>query len=457
MADDKKEKKDQDGSLDFFLNFMKKRTNENTSKQNKNEKPSKKGIKNNLIDGFTFFIDAINHVIEDILMDDRKSKWFSLLMAVVLFVSVSGQQLTTVSQRTVEDVPVEVMNLDENLAVSGVPTTVDLTLSGNIVNLQSALYREDYQAYINLSGYGEGSYAVDIQVDGLPSGITVRSSPGVATVNLSQKQSRVFALGYRFINEDKKDARYILEPPIMSKSEVTVIAGEDTLNEIVSVEAVIDVANITSHFTQQAKLKAYDAMNNELAVEFEPETVDVSVNVTSSSKQVPIQITRVGTMDSSLAIASITPSPSTVTIYGQKEVLDEVESLSASVDVSQVTENMTLYGVNLELPTGVSNVSTDSISVDLVVEPRVIKPMHTIEVSVANNTNNYTIHYTSSLNISVSGASSRMSDLTDSTIQAVIDVKDLEPGEYTLPIRIRSSDSLLDITLPQETMTVTIE
>ena len=56
MADDKKEKKDQDGSLDFFLNFMKKRTNENTSKQNKNEN----------VEIYLHELDKFEYVCEDI-------------------------------------------------------------------------------------------------------------------------------------------------------------------------------------------------------------------------------------------------------------------------------------------------------------------------------------------------------------------------------------------------------
>lgn len=450
MADEKKDKKTSEGSTDFFLNFMKKRREQEPKKEEPQEKEKRVPLKNSVLDSVYAIIDAINHVIEDILMDDRKSKWLSLVMAAILFITVNGSSITATSERTVEDIPVSIVNLDENYAVTGMPDKVTLKLTGNVVNLQSAVYKGDYSAYIDFNGYSEGTYTMDIKVKGLSGGITAVVSPGSASVTLSPKESRVFALSYKYINEDQKDAKYVLEPPVLSKSEVTVTAGRETLDAIKYVQAVIDVKQVNASFTQKATVKAFDEYNNELQVDVEPATVDVSVSVTSSSQQVPVKVNRVGTMDDSLAIASITPSVTTAMIYGAKENLENVKAIYASVDVSQIYENKEVYGVPIELPSGVNSASIDTINVSIVVENRISKTINDAEIKVLNNTANRKVDFNSVITVSVSGAASKIYALDSSVIQATIDINGLEPGEYEIPVTLKSTDSLLDVKLLSE-------
>ncbi len=458
MADEKKDKKLSEDSNDFFLNFMKKRREQEEKREKVEEKEKRIPLKNSILDSFFAIIDAINHVIEGILMDDRKSKWLSLVMAGILFITVNGTTITSKTERTVEDVPVSIVNLNEELAVTGIPDSVTLKLTGNVVNLQSALYKGEYSAYIDFSGYSEGTYTMDIKVKGLPSGVSYVVSPGSTSVTVSPKESRVFALSYKYINEDQKDAKYVLEPPVLSRADVTVVAGRETLDAIKYVQAIIDVKQVDGSFTQKANIKAFDEHNKELKVEFEPSTVDVTVNVTTSSQQVPIRINRVGTMDESLAIAAITPSVNTAMIYGAKESLENVKAIYAFVDISQITENMELYGIPVELPQGVSSASVDTINVNIVVEDRVSKTVNDVEIKVLNNANDRKVTFNSSVIVSVSGAASKINALDSSVIQATIDISGLEPGEYDLPITLKTTDSLLDISLlSEETIKVQIE
>lgn len=450
MADEKKDKKSSDGSIDFFLNFMKKRKEQDVKPKVKKEDAKteqKTSFKTTLLEMLFTVIDAINHIIEGILMDDRKSKWLSLLMAAILFITVNGATITSNSERTVEDVPVEILNLDESLSVTGVPETVQLKLSGNIVYLQSAIYKDDFKAYIDFSGYTEGSYTFDVKVDRLPGGITASVSPSTVNASISKKESRVFALGYKYINENQKDAKYVLEPPTLPISEVTVISGRETLDSIRHVQAVIDVKGVTSTFTQKAVIKAYDEYGRELLVEVEPESVDVSVSVTSSSKQVPIKVSRVGIMPEHLAISSITVDPVNTTIYGQKAILEDIEAIFASVDISEIYEDKEIFGVSLELPTGVRSSIVETVNVTIKVEERLSKIISDTEIKVQNNTDNRKVEITEKASIQVSGAISRITSLDDTSIQAFVDVSGLAPGEYEIPIAMKTADSLLDLTL----------
>lgn len=462
MSDPKKEPKEQNNdSYDFFLNFMKKQKEQQTEKEMKKAKetkePKNNSIKVTLIEFVVNATEAINHAIEDILMDNKKSKWFSLFLAVTLFAMVNGTSFMSVTEKTVNSVPVEVRNAPSDLGISGVVETVDLKLKGNIVNVQSSLYNSDYKVYIDLDNYSEGMYDVDLKVEGLPSGISYSTNPRKTTITLSKKESRVFALGYRFENENQKGAEYVLEPPTLAKSEVTVSAGKDTLDQIRLVEAVIDVSKVTSSFTQKAPIKAYDESGNELTVAIDPDSVDVSVGVTSSSKQVPVKINRTGKMMDGLALASLAANPSTVTIYGQKEVLDTIESVSASVDVSQIDTNKELYGVLLDVPEGVSSLSKDTVSVSATVDQRIYKPISDVSVSVLNNTNNYTLTYDQTVSLEASGALSHLVNIDSSAFSATINIKDLTPGEYDVKVTYRCNDTLIDLYPENEQIHIKIE
>ena len=150
MSDPKKEPKEQNNdSYDFVLNFLKKQKEQQTENEMKKaqatKEPKTNSIKVTLIEFVVNATEAINHVIEDILMDNKKSKWFSLFLAITLFAMVNGTSFMSVTEKTVSSVPVEVRNAPSDLGISGVVETVDLKLKGNIVIVQSSLYNSHYK------------------------------------------------------------------------------------------------------------------------------------------------------------------------------------------------------------------------------------------------------------------------------------------------------------------------
>lgn len=393
-------------------------------------------------------VDSINNVVEDILRDNKKSKWLSLFLAIIFFASVNGDSLGTYTERTVENVAVEIRNFDSStLDVTGIPSTVTVKMAGNIVNLQSTIYKGEYVAYVDLQDYTVGDYTIDIKVDGLPSGISHTVNTPLINIRVSERESRTFALGYRFINENLKEAQYVLEPPILSRGEVTVNAGLETLEKINTIECLIDVKGVSDSFTQKATIRAYDIDNNELNVIVDPATVDVTVNVTSYSKQIPIRFSRAGNADSRYGVASLTSDPSSITIYGTRAALSEIEYINASIDFTDIDESKTIYGVVLETPSGVNSMSTERVTVNVVLENRIYKPNHAINISVINNDKNYNVSYNNTTTVTVSGAESRVASLSETTVSGVINVANLGPGEYTVPLVIKNQDSLLDVEL----------
>lgn len=443
---------EEESSFDFFLKFLNKQRQEEI-KDNFKQEPQN-NVENNkktLLNLFYSLFDSINHIMDAILMDRKKAKWFSLFMATMLFIFTSGANSISNSSstgRVVSDVPIEIINLDENYVVTNMQETANLMLVGNAFSVQTTMIKKDYRLYADLSGFSEGVYSVDLKLEGISKNITASAVPNKIDVVISPKETRVFALGYRYINEDKKDEKFVLETPVLSKSEVTVTGGKNVLDMIKSVEASIDVKGIEGPFNQKATIKAYDASGKELDVEIEPNTVDVSVNVTSFSKTVPIQIGAIGNIKSSLAIASFVSSEASVTLYGEENVLKQINSVKANIDVSDITESTTIHGVNIDYPENVRG-SISSINVDVVVEKRSTKVINNIPISVENSGNRQVefLNNSSYATVEVTGATSKVSSFDTASILASIDLSNLDAGEHSVSVSVKSQDSLISIKL----------
>ncbi len=114
-------------------------------------------------------------------------------------VSLVGDQTVTVlisiaaqlSSRTVLDVPVEVVGLDDELAAELLPSAIDVILSGPIAILDSLNPQQDLRAVVDLTNRGPGIYQIEPQVGVLPSDILVESVlPLVIQVQVTPKQGQ---------------------------------------------------------------------------------------------------------------------------------------------------------------------------------------------------------------------------------------------------------------------------
>lgn len=77
-------------------------------------------------------------------------------------------KLSSVSNKTLDNIGIEPRNLDENLKVQALDASsslVSVTLTG-VSSVVDTITADDVTAYIDLSGYTVGTYEVDVQVEG---------------------------------------------------------------------------------------------------------------------------------------------------------------------------------------------------------------------------------------------------------------------------------------------------
>lgn len=461
MNDKKRKHEIQDSTTDFFLKVIQKEKDnahkETTTKENINMTKTK------TIDTVGRFYNYINQTLDKILSNRMSVMLLSLIMAIALFVSISGGDILTspTSGTTLENVSIEIEGLDDAYELSGVPESVKVGLIGPSLDIYTARISKDYQVYIDLKGLSRGEHTVSLNTRNFPDTLTVMLVPDTLKIKLLPKVSATFDLGYRFVNEDQMDQKYSVSVKNMAISSVNIRASQETLNRIAKVEACIDVSEKTEDFSQDAVIKAYDSNNKVIDVEIAPTTVHVSCDVDSYSKTVPVKVNFVGDLPEGYQISQYTLSQDDVRIYGAKENIDKITSVMVDINVDRLKQSTVFNNQSLKKETGINKFSTDTISVTVEVDKVISKTFDNIPIKVLNNSSKNKVSFAGKgqyASVNVIGSEDKISALTADNIQATIDVNNLSLGTKKVSVKVAVDDDSLQVKLLSSSkVTINIE
>jgi YbbR domain-containing protein len=274
-------------------------------------------------------------------------------------------------------VPVQVYYDNENLVVTGVPETVNITIEGPINLVQTTKMLKDFSLIVDLRTLTMGRHQVSIQSENISEKLDVRIDPAMVNVLIEEKITETFKVepefNKRLLAEDFQVANIDVVP-----STIEVTGAKSIIESISFVKATVVGENgIRESFEQQAKIRVLDRDLNKLDVSIVPETVTVKVEVVENSKEVPIVLKLTGTPPDNVTIDSVASASEKMTIFGPSKVLDTIDAVTVDVDVTKVKESQTME-VNIPKPKGVSEISLSKIKVD--VEATVEEPDPDAEV-----------------------------------------------------------------------------
>jgi YbbR domain-containing protein len=320
----------------------------------------------------------------DRIMDNP---WFlrftALFLAVILFYSVQTEEGEPNGGKVgdhldmIRDVPVQVYYDNENLVVTGVPETVNITIEGPINLVQTTKMLKDFSLIVDLRTLTMGRHQVSIQSENISEKLDVRIDPAMVNVLIEEKITETFKVepefNKRLLAEDFQVANIDVVP-----STIEVTGAKSIIESISFVKATVVGENgIRESFERQAKIRVLDRDLNKLDVSIVPETVTVKVEVVENSKEVPIVLKLTGTPPDNVTIDSVASASEKMTIFGPSKVLDTIDAVTVDVDVTKVKESQTME-VNIPKPKGVSEISLSKIKVD--VEATVEEPDPDAEV-----------------------------------------------------------------------------
>ena len=382
--------------------------------------------------------------LDKVLFNNRHSKLVALLLAVLMYVGVNYSSVRSIytstlrSSRSISDVPVMINVNSDTFEVTGVPSTANITITGDATTVTTAANSQDGKVLVDLDGLTEGTHEVRLTTEGYGSGVNVVVDPSTIVVNLSRKITKQFDISYDFINQSKMEDIYSPGPPVFDYTKVNVRASAKTLDSIAFVKALIDVSDQTADFEQNARLIAYDSNGNPVNADIIPDQVHVVVPVTNPSKSVPVNVQVSGEVPDGKAISSITLDQQTVTIYGAENVLADIDNITVTLDASTLTKDSTVLRP-ISLPSGVSSASVSQITMNVTLDKSTTRTIDNVPIHVRNNVNHYKASQPDNIttvSVEVHGAQQNIEAITADMINVYIDMEDATPGLQTFELKV---------------------
>ncbi|RIN26644.1 CdaR family protein [Staphylococcus succinus] len=296
-----------------------------------------------------------------------ESKWglrlIALVLALVFFLSANNMfgnifdadHLGQKSTDTIQDVPVQVKYNNESLYASDVPNKVDVEISGPQSQVLKAENGENIKAVLDLRGQKAGNHTAQFQVNGLNEDIDYNVKPKETTVSLEKKVHKTLKVEPDVSNSDL-NSDFKVGDQTVSPDSVEVTGGQDQIDNIAYLKATYkNKSKISKDTTDVAKITAFDRNLNKINVSVQPEEVNLSVKVEDYSKKVKVKPKTIATLSNGLELDNVSLDNEEVEIYGNRDDLDDIDSLTAEVNLDGVTESTEKH-VKFKLPDGVSKV-----------------------------------------------------------------------------------------------------
>ena len=381
-----------------------------------------------------------------------------------MFILIDTKVINSVKTEAEEirGVPVVVKYNEEAYVIEGVPDTVDITLTGRKSDIYLAKQLGEYEVVLDLSEYtpSDNPYKVYFSYSKPIHSLTYKLDPSYVQVMIKNKESQVKTLSYDLLNINALDSKLSVKSVSLNKTEVVVKGGSNALAEIASVKALIDLAkqNFTeagTHDIDNVELVAYDSKGNKLTnIEIVPGTISATVILESYSKAVPVSIETTGELIAGKAIASILVNGNSnysITIYGDQEELDKINSVPVTINVDGLgKEDVKEYNATINKPNGVRKMSAEKVKIKVqfgeekqktIDVSNNIAPINLSEGLTANLIN------TTNVTVQVKGVESVINKINngedENKVDAYIDLSGLGVGEHEVEVKINNTNPLV--------------
>lgn len=395
--------------------------------------------------------DRSGRRIENWLTKTNTLLFISLFLSILLFVFID-QKIIVFNDNTAEvlkNQKVDIIYNEEAYVIEGLPNTVDVTLIGSKTDLYIAKQSSSQKVTIDLSGLKPGTHKVNITYSQNAGNIEYMVNPSVATVIISPKVSETRTLSVDLINKDKLDPTLTIKNIKYDTDKIVIKGSEKTLKKVAIVKSLVNIDNLINQTVGNSTIKdvplvAYDELGNVIDVEIVPKTIDVELEITSPSKELPIKIIPLGEVSFGQAISSMSSSENKVIAYGDEEILKTITSIPVEIDVTGLKENKE-YRVELSKPVGVSSLSVNNLIINVSLGEIASKDITDVVITPKNlDKDKYKVivdESNASVTVNIKGVKNVIDEIKSTDIKAYIDLSGLTEGEHEVDVIAEGSDS----------------
>lgn len=446
-------------------------------------KPPKKGLIRGLLSIFDkLFITPMSRIayfikdkfsIKSGFLDRLLNKpnvllYLSLILAFVCFYAVDHKVISFSDTEAVvlSNQKVTAEYNEEAYVVEGLPETADIVLMGRKSDLYLAQQLGDHKVSLDLTNFGVGTHKVNLDYNHPINTLNYKLDPGSVTVVIYPKVSEVRTLTYDPINTDKLDETLVISNILLDRTEIIIKSYREKLDTVANVKAIVDVNSINAteggtYTIENVKIIAYDENGKEIkGIEIVPQTVTATVTITSPSKTVPLKVVPTGEVRSGSAIASITSSVNTVTIFADENTLKDITEIEVEIDVTNLSEDKVFQKV-INKPANTRSISETSVTITVKMEQETSKDFENINIETRNLDEKFLAQAGSredaQVTVTVRGVESILNDLQATNIRAYVDLSSIEEaGTYNVPVYVEGDDVRIQYTSRTKMVQITI-
>lgn len=404
---------------------------------------------------------------------DRFEKWLvkkntlimlSLIIAIIMFFVVNNKAIVLVdsSAEVLYDQKIVAIYNSESYVVEGLPETVDVTLIGRRVDMYLAKQLSNGTVTVDISNLKVGTHKVALNYESVINSVEYKLDPSTVTVIVYPKVSTTKTATIDLINKESLNSRLSISNVTLDQTEIIIKGSKDTIADVATVRALVDINKLIDPEAgvitlDEIPLIAYDDSGKVVDVEMVPNKVSASINIDSPSKEVPIKVIPKGEVQFGKAISSITSTDSKITIYGDKNIISDIEYIPIEVDVTNLSSNKE-FNVSISLPSGVRDSSIKSTKVSVSLGNSDSLEINDVMIETINLDSNYKAVAIGSSSIKTTvvlkGTSDVLKTIEPSTIKAIVDLSGYAEGDHEVPIVITGDD--LRVTYTSKTTKIKI-
>ncbi len=377
--------------------------------------------------------------------------FISLILSVGIFFLVNSKVVSLVETQAevLSDQKVNLIYNEEAYVVEGAPENVDITLIGRQSDLYLAKQLGDHEVTLDLTGYGVGEHKVKLSYTQTIDSINYKLDPSYVMVIIKEKQSTIKSLSYEILNQDKLNEKLSVSNIKMDRSEVVVKGSKEQLEKVATVKALVDLDNDSlkdagTYTLDNCSLVAYDENGVVIKnVEIVPGETEAEVTLESYSASVPLKINTEGKAATGVAISSIESNVSNVTVYGDKDVVENLENVTATVNINKLKADKTVR-VTINKPNGVRYLSESNATVTIKVGTEASKEINGIAIETKNLKSNLVANAMSesdsNITVIAKGVQSVIDNIDTTSIKAFVDLTGYDAGTFNVPVVVTSDD-----------------
>lgn len=368
----------------------------------------------------------------------------SLLCALMLWVYV------TVRDNPVEEqlfeVPIDYINLADNLAISDKTENIKLRLSGT-ANVLDNLTASDINVYVDLSAATIGQHTNRLNFD-LPNNVQLASAERTEVTVLIDEQAQVQRpVAVEYTGANSLAEGYMPLACTLSPNEVILSGPEDKLALIDKIFVTVNLDGANANYRANLPVNVQDAAGNSLLswVNVQPSQIDVLVPVVTQqpTKTVPVNVTISGQPAAGYVVSRIVADPAVATITGAQNDLDKVDYVyTSAININGATGNVT-EDVTLLSAEGITVDRNRTFRVVVVIEKESSKTINDVVIALTNTKADYNYSLSANtVNVTVQGPESAIDSITSTDITAQLNAADFKTGSNQAFLQLTSKSNV---------------